>query len=321
MAIGTMIQQGYFTADGNVKIINLRSGTDWMQVINITEAAATTQDHGVRYFWQKGMATNNGIVEYHPAADETLAISTSLTLVEAGFKAVDTSVTTPSAPIVTTASTAVVAPVVSTATTTGISVGSIVRLGGANNPANICGIDFQVGAITPATNFTVAYNLATAPAAAIGNGTYRIIASDAIFYPKRRTVCNVTAAAQAVITTTVSNGYTVGQVVRFKIPAACEMIELDGLSGVVTATAAGSFTVDIDTTTFTPFVWPAVAVGAFTPAEVVPVGEDSVTAPNLLGDATENQAYIGMSLGGGVLSPAGSNGDVIYWMAGKSENI
>jgi hypothetical protein len=321
MSYGTIIQQGRFVADGNVKVIQLRSDVDWMQVINFTEATAQNNGHGFRYSWYRGMALNDGFIEYHPAADHTAAIDTAVNAAVAGFKLVDTSVTTPSAPIAETAITDVVAPVISTATTTGISVGSIVRLSNDAGQPNTMGIDFQVGAITPGVNFTVAYNLANAPGAAGTGGFYRIIANDAIFYPKRRTVCNVTAAANAVITTTVSNGFTVGQKVRFKVPAVCGMIELDGLQGTVVATAAGSFTVDIDTTAFTAFAWPAIASVPFTPAEVIPVGEDSVVAPNGLGDATENQAYIGMILGAGVLSPAGSNTDVIYWVAGKSENL
>jgi len=325
MSYGTVIQQGKFTANGNAKILQLRNGTDWVEIINFTEATATNMSHGVKYSWQLGMALNDGIVEYHPAADSTLAIDGSINLGSPGFKLVDSSLMAPSAPIITAAATNVVAPVVATADTTGISVGSIVRLvGDAGNP-NIQGIDFQVGAINPGVSFTIAYNLANAPGAAGIGGFYRIIANDSIFYPARKTVCNITQAAQAVITTTVSNGYTVGQKIRFMVPDIMGMIEMNGLLGTVVATAAGNFTVDIDTTTFTPFVWPGILDVPFTPAEAIPVGEDTPSAidfgVDILGDATINNSYIGIILGAGVLSPAGSNGDVIYWKAGKSENV
>lgn len=324
MAYGTIIQQGSFTGTGNAVNLALRSDVDWMQVINMDAIAGNTINKGVRYFWQRGMAINNGVVEYHVAGDQTVSISTSATLGVPGFILLDTSVTTPSAPIATAVITDVVAPVVSTATTTGITVGSIVRITNDATVPNICGIDFQVGAINPGVTFTVAYNLANSPGAAGTGGFYRIIApssSAAPWYPKNRTVCNISKAANAVITTTVSNNFTVGQKVRFRVPAVMGMIEMDGLTGTVLTTAAGSFTVNIDSTSFTTFVWPAVGLVPFTPAEVVPVGMDSAVSSNDLTDATINTSYIGMTLGGGAESPAGENGQTIFWMAGKSENV
>ena len=39
---------------------------------------------------------------------------------------------------------------------------------------------------------------------------------------------------------------------------------------------------------------------------------------NVLGDATYNAAYIGVSLPAGASKPGGGDNDVMYWVAGKS---
>ena len=325
----TIIQQGNFVADGNNLTIPLRSDIDWMKVYNWTEILATNNGHGFEYYWQRGMANNTGVMWYHPAADHTVAVDDTAT----GFTLINSSLLVPSAPAAVTATTNVVAPVVNTALA-GVAVGSVVRLSaivdaGAAGIPNICGVDFTVGAITPGVDFTIAYNLANVPGAVGAAGFARLIAPDStslpIFYPRRRTVCNITAAAQAVVTTTVTHGFTVGQQVRFIVPVTSGMVEMNGLSGTVVAIAAGNFTVDINSAAFAAMTWPAIADFPTTFAEVVPVGEDTVTALagglNPFSDATFNTAYLGIVLAGGVTGPAGSNNDVVYWVAGKSFNL
>ena len=68
--------------------------------------------------------------------------------------------------------------------------------------------------------------------------------------------------------------------------------------------------------------YPASSAVPFSQAQVVPFGEDTgyalTQSVNILGDATVNQSIVGVQLAAGALSPAGQNGDVIYWIAGKS---
>ncbi len=123
------------------------------------------------------------------------------------------------------------------------------------------------------------------------------------------------------------HGYTVGQEVRFSTDDLNGMTEINGLSGTVTAVGSTStFTVNIDSSAFTTFTFPVTAnPGAYTPAQVVPFGEDTAQAlsssTNILGDATVNTGYIGVKLAYGAAAPAGVNNDVIYWVAGKSFNV
>jgi len=318
----TIIQQGSFTADGSAKYLVLRSDVDWITVLNLTEAVATTQDHGFRYYWQRGMTAGLGIVEYHPAADHTMAIDQ--VAAGAGFTLVDSSDTDPNARVILNGAFATNAaqPVCTSATTTGLETGSIVRLSGTTTAESISGFDFQIDTVVAGVSFRMAYAMANAPGAAATAGYYRHIPYDPIFYPRYRYIINITQAAAAVIHTSVDHGYTVGQKVRVNVPAAFGMVEMDKLEATVTAVTAGTITTDIDSTAFTAFAFALPAAVPFTMPTVNPIGIDTGTAiagaVDLLSDSTLNTSYIGIKLAAGVLSPAGSNNDVIKWVACKS---
>ena len=322
----TIIQQGSFTADGNAKYIVLRSDVDWISVLNLTEAAATTQDHGFRYYWQRVMTQGRGFVEYHPAADHTMAIDQIAA--DAGFTLIDTSDTAPGANRAITATGNGVAPQIDAANTGGLAAGSIVRLNNVTGAAgasvaSLCGWDFEITNINPGVSFDMAYNMANAPGLAGTAGFYRHIPYDPIFYPRFRYIVNITAADPAVITTSVQHGYTVGQKFRVNLPDAnFGMTEINKLEATVTAVTASTITTDIDSTGFAAFAFALPADVPFTMPTVNPIGIDTGTAllgaVDLLADATRNTAYIGIRLHPGVLSPAGSNNDVIKWVACKS---
>ncbi len=204
--------------------------------------------------------------------------------------------------------------------------------GGGPFAQQLAGIDFTVGAVTPGTDFTLRNKPAIAPTGNPIVSSYRIIPFHPIFYPRNRVIASITRGAQTVVTTTVNHGYIPGQAIRFSNvkqvrpgAAAYGMVEINGLIGNIVAATSSTFTVDIDSSGFSAFVFPVTADYAFTPAEVIPVGEDTATALNLgediLSDATINTAQIGMLLGAGITSPAGTNGQTIFWKAGKSFNV
>ena len=323
--MSTIIQQGRFTSGGGVTTLVVRSDVDWVKVINYTVINAATATYGAEFYWQRGMAVNDGTINAFDGAGTGMVMSTAAAGGVDGFTLVDTSTNPLTAQVVTTAATDVVAPVVDTGDTTGLADGSIVRLYTMVGQESLAGYDFEVDTIVNNVSFTISYAMANAPCAAAGAGSYRIVKWDPIFYPRWRFIANITQAASAVITTTVSHGYTVGQIIRFKIPAVFDMVELNGLQGSITAVTAGTFTVDIDTTAFTAFAFALPADVPFSPAIVSPLGEDVSVARNAsvdeLLDATDNIAYIGMDLGAGNTSPSGNVNDVIYWTAGKSFKV
>ena len=318
----TIIMQGQFEArNGDDYILTLRSDFDWIRVVNFTEATANNADHGVIYYWQRGMDNGGGLVQYHPAADQTLAIDEIVA--GDGFHIFNSSETDALAEVAIAGVTNAADPVIATGDTTGMGDGTIVRLANVVGAPSLGGWDFQIDTIVAGVSFHMAYAMANTAGAAGAAGTYRIVPFDPIYYPRFRYIINITAAANAVIHTSVDHGYTVGQKVRVNLPdAEFGMTQINGMIATITAVTANTITTDIDSTAFTAFAFALPAVVPFTVPTVVPLGIDTGTALagglDILADATRNTAYIGVRLVNGVLSPGGTWGDVCYWVAGKS---
>jgi len=345
--------QGVFTQPSTAvaQIIKVREGFDWLKVYNQTQIAAGSASTGYEFYWQLGMAAGTGI-EYKSNAGST-AVNT-VWMTSGGFTIVDNTINNPGPSIAITSITNAQPPVVATGNTAGLSNGDTVRIFNVTGALELGAMDFTVGAIVANTSFTLAYMQAIAAGT---TGTYRRIPYDPYFYPPQRVISNVTAGTLngfpvAIITMTVTHNFTIGQRVRLLFPtvtaAAFGMDALNLVECSVLATGANdsnsvtnTITVDVDVTSFitsgvtTSFHWPLTTDGAFTPAQVVPVGEKTAvanfggyigTGPIFTGpvnpfeDAEINQGYIGMLLPAGANSPGGQAGDVIYWVAGKSFN-
>ena len=330
------LNSGSFISTGVAKVLQLPAGVDELWIVNYTQWLAAGGGQGVRFYWQRGMANGGGLQETKTAV--TGALAATALAANAGFFLVDSSLQTPGAQIAVTSITNATPPVVATGNTGSLAVGGIVRLISITGGTQLNGIDYTVGTVVANTSFTLAYQ---PPIVAATTGFYRQIFFDPIYYPRRRYITAVRSdtvnSALAVITLSVTHGYTVGQKVRFIIPKVGNsatyfgMTQLNGLEGTIvavgTADVSGytnTVTVDIDVSTFTAFTFPVTGVPVFTPAQMIPVGENTAQAltsnTNILADATENQAYFGMILAAGANSPAGVNNDVICWVAGKSFN-
>jgi len=329
MSDNTIIQQGEFTSDGTDKIIALRCDVDWVEVTNLTNIAASDQWDGVSYYWQREMADDDSVIDFHAAASQVISRSTSLIgfngATYRGISLIDSSDKTPGAAVAVTAGTNATQPVYDTGDTGRLIAGSIVRIQNTDHD-NVDGLDFTVDTVTLNTSFRLANTLQQAPGVVAGAaGTYRYLAPNRyvydMFYPRQRTIANITQAAAGVVTTLVDHGYVTGQKVRMKVPAACTMIELDDQLVTITVLTASTFSIDVATTGYTAFTFPLPAASPFTPAQVVPMGEDASASPDT---ALRNESFIGMILGTSADaaiasgSPGGSNGDVIKWRAGKS---
>jgi len=315
--IFTGTNQGKFTSTGASQTLNIRSGVDWIKVLNYTD--------NTQYFWQVGMAA--GVGKITAANGTTASLGAGL-----GFYPIDTSLNVPGASVVLTAISGAAIPVVSTGNTGGLANGDIVRLYNVTGGVQLNSIDFTIGAINANVSFTLAY---MSQIVAANAGTFRRIPYNPIFYPRNRYIVSISQAVEAVVVLTVTHGYKVGQVVSFVVPsvggsaASYGMTEINGLQGTILAidTATNSITVDIDTTAFTAFAFPTTAQAAagFTQAQVVPVGMNTAegldSGVDILSDATINTGLIGIQLVGGANSPAGAVNDVIYWTSGNSFSI
>jgi len=334
MAYNTCINQGYFTSDGTDEIIQVRSDVDWVKVVNLTNIAGTTQWAGTEWYWQRGMADGDAVTNYHAAGTQAISTSTCAIgyngVTYRGVYLMDSSSDPVGAIDATITAVSNAAPPVATLTSTEtLQPGDIVRMINITGAQQLGGMDFTIGNGTfTDTTFSLDY-MATIIAGT--TGSWRRIAFDPLYYPRKRFVSAITAAASAVVTLTVTHGYTIGQKVRFTIPAAYGMVQMDGLQGTITAisTANNTVTVDINSAAFTAFAFPLTAAVPFTHALMTPVGEatEIVAGKVTLDDAVYNTGYIGFKLGTSATaaialgSAGGSNGDAIKWLAGKSFNV
>lgn len=361
---GTLLGQGRFVVPATIVPVHIAvpQGADWVKIINYTRQGTVggAAAFGFEYYWQRGMPQDSALVKYYANGG---AVVTGDLILAGGIQIYDPSGNTPGqlpllgAARATTASTNATRPVVSAANTTGVVVGSVVRM---QNTAqtDVNGVDMVVGAVTAGVSLTLltATNpLATAPGAIGGAGFYRVVSTDPLYYPRRRFVVNITQAVQAVVSTSVAHGLTVGQQVRFTIPAQSGMIQLNGTTAnnyqpanIVAVTDDYNFTIDIDTTAFTAFTWPTIAQQPSSYPVVTPVGENTAvslssavaqtptigglqinnTNSGILADSTVNTGFLGLTLGTGangsisgaaITGPAGSvEADIVYWLAGAS---
>lgn len=324
----TGTNQGRFTSTGAAETIQLRSDLDWLWVYNQTVQYAAGGGTGAEFYWQRGMTQGRGTIYTKTAVTGALAVAQIAA--NAGFYLVDSSVNVPGPSLALTGITNGATPVVNTANTASLNDGDIVRIYSTVGALQLRGLDFTVDTIVAGVSFELAY-MAQIVNANPGAGTFRRIPYSPLFYPYNRYITNITQAAQAVVTLSVTHGYTVGQIIRFIVPtvtaAAYGMTELDGLQATIVAvnTVTNTITVDLDTTGFTAFAFPLTADPGFTPAQIVPVGANTAESLTLgvdyLADATRNTGYIGIQLKAGTSSPAGAVNDVIYWVAGKSFSV
>lgn len=99
--------------------------------------------------------------------------------------------------------------------------------------------------------------------------------TDPIFKPAVRDIAAISNSNPMVVTTTFANSYLTGLIVRLVVPPAFGMIQADGIQGDITVTGTTTFTMNVDSTHFDPFVvfMELPDQPLITPAQVTPVGE------------------------------------------------
>lgn len=356
---GTILGQGTFTQTSGSPAVTVAipSGADFMYVYNYTQASATA-GNGYRYYWQRGMGTI-GIADYTNASNAVKAgVTSANAFIYQDYNNPPTFGLNNGSTGISAWSNASPA-VLTVGSTTGIPAGSIVRLTslattGGTSVIGYNSMDFTVG-IGTLSGTTFSLDFANGGVTTTTTGNFRVvgypitsqsgqpayITSSGLYYPSRRYITNMTAASSCVITMSVQHGYTVGQEIRLSLPGGSAVwgnyAALDNYENpnsgtnsdawIITAVnnTTNTITINANTTGYGSFAFPT-TLASYTPAQVIPFGEDTATAlsqnPPLssLGDAVQNVQYLGMTLAGGTgfSAPAGQSGDVIYWVAGKS---
>ncbi len=321
--------QGRFTSTGVNYVIDVPIQIDRMHIINETQYNATGVNTAIEFDWQRGMADQAGVYKFKNASNALLGEMNDAT--NPGFSLVNSADQNVGVAVAVTAVSNATQFVSSTASTSGLATGDIVRLTNIATQTNTRGFDFEIDTVVANTSFAARWALASVPGGAGGAGFYRKVDFEPIFYPRNRFVVNISQATQGVVTTSVAHGYQVGQKVVFYFPVgqtdgtnAFGMEELNNVEATIVAvsTANNTFTINVDTSTFTAFAWPD-PISDF--CTVAPAGMDTAQAlssnVNENSDARENQAIRGMVLYAGALSPAGINNDVIYWEAESADNV
>jgi hypothetical protein len=215
-------------------------------------------------------------------------------------------------------------PAVATATAHGLQTGQQVIFTNNATMKQLGGLIFTV-TVTGANTFTIPINTNTANFTQETAFKVAPVSVGPLYYPQTSTITGITAASSMVITTAINHGLTVGQQVRIRVPSVFGMTQANNLQGLITAVSTTTVTVNINSTAFTAFAWPAVTSIPFSPPQLIPIGSGPALVANglwysdTLDDATENTAFQGFTVGTNILQTTGTfivaASDVIYWEA------
>ncbi len=337
----TILTGDSFTSTGAGVKIPLPSSADYFVTTNVTQmplAPATgVVIRGEWYGPKFGLgqtAVNDGIRWKKTNSTNALLIDTFATSTASnGFTYVTTSpVVEAQAANAITAITAA-SPAVVTQTNT-YSEGDVIRIYNTTGMLQIAGMDFQISTVSGSGYTLIGLRAAGFAAPGTAGFTRRISKFNAV-EPEFLYVTEITKATQAVVRTSVdpTDHYAVGMKVHFSVPFSFGMYEMNQQTGKILAISAANYTmtVDIDSSAFTTFAFPAstasptaqlfatvAPAGAstqFNPVTLLQTGYDFQKQPFRTGQFTPY-----MFLSGGAQSPAGASGDIINWTAYKFEN-
>lgn len=343
----TILDGGSFTSTGVGVKIPLPSSADYFRTWNVTQlaTASPTAVVGGEWFGSKfgsgASAANSGLRWKKAGSSAILIDSFSTSTASDGFTYVTVNpyVETANASLITGITAA--NPAVVTQTNT-YSDGDYLRIYTTTGDLTIGGMVFQISS-TSGSGYTLLglANVSGNGLAAATSGVTRRVSKFAAVDPEMLYITNISKASSAIVSTSVdpSAFYVVGMKVHFTVPSSFGMTEMSQLTGTITAvngaSASGSIgaynlTVDIDSSAFTTFAFPASALSPtaalfatlspagtstkFNPVTLVQTGYNFTKDPFHTGQFTPY-----MFLAGGASSPAGANADVINWMSYKLE--
>ncbi len=324
----TIITQDSFVSTGAGVKINLPSSADYFRTTNITQMPlAPNPGVVIRGEWYKNVFANNDGIRWKKTNStnavliDTFATSTASN----GF----TYVSAPPQPEAALTGTTITnaTPAVASVTNT-YSDGDRVVIYNSVGAQMYSGMSFTISSVS-GSGFTL-LGLNT-PGSAATAFTVRRVAKQFPVEPEFLYITAITKATSAVVTVSIAHEYVVGQLVHFSVPSSFGMSEINQLTGRVTAVGTYTLTVNIDSSNFTTFAFPATAltptVALF--ATLAPAGQQVIASGNPLVQVGYNVSYVPfhsgqfvpyMYLAGGAQSPAGAASDVIVWEAYKKEN-
>lgn len=334
----TILTGDSFTSAGLGVKIPLPSSADYFVTTNTTQMGLTGSVcvRGEWYgpkFGVGASAVNDGLRWRKAGSSAILIDKFSTSTASDGFTYVTTSPTIEAQSANAITGITAASPAVVTQTNT-YSNGDILQFYSTTGMLQIAGMNFQISSVS-GSGYTLTGLRAAGFSAPATAGYTRRISKMLAVDPQFLFITEITQATQAVVRTSVdpTNYYVVGMKVHFSIPYSFGMTQMNQLTGKIVALSASNYTmtVDIDSSAFTAFAFPAstsspsaqlfatlAPAGAstqFNPVTNVQTGYDFQFQPFRTGQFTPY-----MYLGGGAASPAGAANDIINWTAYKFEN-
>jgi hypothetical protein len=331
----TIVTQGTFTQPSTAitNYIPLQSGADYFKTFNLTQMAAAAPTACVAGEWfGGGLTANNDGLRWTKTGSSVISIDKfSNATASNGFTYV-TSLPAPQAALTGTTitnATPAVAAVVNT-----YSEGDTVTIYNSVGALMYSGMTFTISSVS-GTGFTL-LGLKT-PGSAASAFSVRKVAPFEPVEPSFLYVTAITQAAQAQVTTSQVNNVFVGQKFEFTIPGSFGMVQLNNFNRpqnnpvVVTSIIDPyNFTIDVNTTGFTPFAFPLTSLSPTAQlfATIAPAGQSAMYNPithvttgyNFTQGPFRSGIFVPyMLIPAGAQSPGGIAGDVIVYQAFKME--
>ena len=307
MAILSQIAAGSFTADGSPLVLPFAGKPDIVRLYYQGNAAGdeweSVANPGVvkELYWNRNMVAGTGLATKNTngAATDTkdFIAAGGVSYYDPQYGALGPAITG------TAVSQAANAQV--TANGHGLATGDIVLLTGTTGMLQIAGMTFQI-TVTGANTFTLDgldSSGFAAPATAV---VVRKVLFPGIWQPQSCLITAITQAADAVITTSVDHGYVADQLIYLSVAAQFGMSQASGKITKIKSVTANTMTVELDTSGFTAFAFPASAAGPFDFPNLSNYGVDS----SLVLNAYRNDAVAGVYLGANV---CGTSGDLVHY--------
>lgn len=330
----TILTGGSFTSTGAGVKIPLPSSADYFKTWNVTQLAATNPNTVTNGEWfgpkfgAGASAAGTGIktvkttamLQSAFAANTGFTYVTSAPVVEAQAANAITEITAASPAVVSQANT--------------YSNDDVLYLYNTTGMLQIAGMPFQISSVSGSGYTLIGLRAVGFAAAGTAGFTRRVSKFNAV-EPEYLYITEITQATQAVVRTSVdpTQHYVVGMKIHFSVPYSFGMTQINQMTGKILAVSAANYTVtvDIDSTAFTAFAFPASTSSPTAQlfATYSPAGASTQVDPVTLvqtGYDFQKQAFRTgefvpyLFLTGGAQSPAGAANDVINWMSFKLEN-
>lgn len=328
----TIVTQGTFTQPATAvnQIIPCPSGIDYFKTINYTQMNLTGSVC-VGGEWINGVSNQNDGIRWKKAGSNVINMDLfSTSTASAGFTYV-TSFPQPEAALTGTTITNAT-PAVATVTNT-YSEGDSVVIYNSVGAEMYSGMTFTISSVSGSGFTLLGLN---SPGSAATAFTVRRVPKTMPVEPRFMYVTGVTQANPCVVTLSQAHNYVVGQAVTFQIPGSFGMQQLNTFYApqsrpwIITAVGTYTVTLNVDSTNFTAFAFPATALTPTTQlfATMAPAGQITQYNPISNVQVGYNFQYVPfhnglfvpyMYIPAGANSPGGAANDVIFWQGLKSE--